>query len=552
LTRFVARRLTTQPALLGRAARITHPRPLARPNAVRWLSQAAEESTAADAEPAALAEAAAKPAVAAASATTAMPAASFRHSMMRSLKDRNYAQVLTVYEAMVEASVPPDLLALNCIIEAKARAEGSAAAQQTLQVLLAQHPTLKPNSNTYVALVRPCEADGNMKLAFSLYDELLSLGHPPDLNIYNSLIAVCTAADDFAAAEGIFTEMRDKGVKPKSMTYLKYIWACFRSRQPDLAYKMLLNMENEWRVPTREDYGRMLKLFKWHQHADGKLHCVQGIVQDVNMHPGSAGSLESLGPDIVSGLFKEAQLRKRPDEVVRLAETLTRGGVKLDRFQLVGVIFAHLSLNEAVKAFSVLVEMYENKLSPPERTVEGIAEELAKHSASVDESYYLLESRKAAGGEVPLPAVNIVIEACAMMGDLDRAFATWAELEQLALQPNTGTFNALLHTCVRTREIASGRRLLSRMAQDGVKPDSKTFMHQASLHVMAREESLALDVLKQCKEANCVPTGKMYVGLINMMIRGRKGNAAKELLEEMRTHHNVSKALTQKVEDASS
>lgn len=54
--------------------------------------------------------------------------------MMRSLKDRNYAQVLTVYEAMVEASVPPDLLALNCIIEAKARAEGSAAAQQTLQV----------------------------------------------------------------------------------------------------------------------------------------------------------------------------------------------------------------------------------------------------------------------------------------------------------------------------------------------------------------------------------------------------------------------------------
>ena len=272
---------------------------------------------------------------------------------------------------------------------------------------------------------------------------------------------------------------------------------------------------------------RRLKLFKWHQHADGKLHCVQGIVQDVNMHPGSAGSLESLGPDIVSGLFKEAQLRKRPDEVVRLAETLTRGGVKLDRFQLVGVIFAHLSLNEAVKAFSVLVEMYENKLSPPERTVEGIAEELAKHSASVDESYYLLESRKAAGGEVPLPAVNIVIEACAMMGDLDRAFATWAELEQLALQPNTGTFNALLHTCVRTREIASGRRLLSRMAQDGVKPDSKTFMHQASLHVMAREESLALDVLKQCKEANCVPTGKMYVGLINMMIRGRKGNAAK-------------------------
>ena len=41
------------------------------------------------------------------------------------------------------------------------------------------------------------------------------------------------------------------------MSYLKYIWACFRNSEPDLAYKMLLTMENEWRVPTREDYSRM-------------------------------------------------------------------------------------------------------------------------------------------------------------------------------------------------------------------------------------------------------------------------------------------------------
>ena len=37
---------------------------------------------------------------------------------------------------------------------------------------------------------------------------------------------------------------------------------------------------------------------------------------------------------------------------------------------------------------------------------------------------------------VPLAAVNIVIEACAHMADLDRAFATWAELEQLELTPD--------------------------------------------------------------------------------------------------------------------
>ena len=50
-----------------------------------------------------------------------------------------------------------------------------------------------------------------------------------------------------------------------------------------------------------------------------------------------------------------------------------------------------------------------------------------------------------------------------------------------------GTYNGLLHTCVRTRELGSARRLLGRMAQDGIAPDADTFMHECSLHIMSRE-----------------------------------------------------------------
>lgn len=155
------------------------------------------------------------------------------------------------------------------------------------QILLAEHPTLQPSATTYTALMRPCEADGNKKLAFSFYEECLSLGHQPDLLMFNSLIATCCAGKDFAAAENIFPEMRSKvrrrlrparsllaasdharvalpapppiaqGVKPKSTSYLRYIWACFANSEPEKAYKMLLNMENEWRVPTRDDYTKM-------------------------------------------------------------------------------------------------------------------------------------------------------------------------------------------------------------------------------------------------------------------------------------------------------
>ena len=165
-----------------------------------------------------------------------------------------------------------------------------------------------------------------------------------------------------------------------------------------------------------------------------------------------------------------------------------------------------------------------------------------------------------------------------MMGDLDRAFATWAELEQLGLKPDTGTYNSLLHTCVRTRELASGRRLLSRMTQDGIKPDSTTFMHQSSLYIMSRETNLALKVLQECKDARLIPNGKMYASLINMLLRNRQpveaqvrkiqiwrqtqpfmrplmldclGSRSQELLTEMQSHHRVGAALKQKVQDAS-
>lgn len=46
-------------------------------------------------------------------------------------------------------------------------------------------------------------------------------------------------------------------MKPKSQSYLKYIYAAFKNEKADLAYDMLLSMENEWRFPTRLDYQKM-------------------------------------------------------------------------------------------------------------------------------------------------------------------------------------------------------------------------------------------------------------------------------------------------------
>lgn len=47
------------------------------------------------------------------------------------------------------------------------------------------------------------------------------------------------------------------------------------------------------------------------------------------------------------------------------------------RLMQVGVIFAHLSLRQAVEAFGRLVDMYDAGYTLPEQAKRGIAEELA-------------------------------------------------------------------------------------------------------------------------------------------------------------------------------
>ena len=453
----------------------------------------------------------------------------FRLTMMRAVKDKQYEQVFNEYDDMVLAGFPPDRLILNCLVEAKAQTQGTQAARETMDLLLSQHPTLEPDAQTYAALMNPCGKEGDKETAFALYDEALAKGIALHEDLFNQLIVVCTQAQDFDAAEGIFTMMREKGVKPKSATYLKYIYASFRLRRPDKAYDMLVNMENEWRVPDAREYQRMLGLFKWANHNEGQLRCLQGITEDFKV----AGNLAGIDREIIGNLFKGAVETRRPEDVITLAQTLTSAGVQLDRFQLVGVALAHLRNGSPQQSFTTLAEYFDAGHALSERVEQAVTKALTAQADAVDEAYFLLEQRKQEGKSVPLPAVNLIIEACAELRDLDRAFATWAELDKLDLAPDVGTFNALLHTCVRTRELASVRRLLSRMQDQGVAPDAVTYSHQCAMHVMCRENDRATALLETAREAGIKPHGRMYVTLINSALTLNQVDQAKELVDAM-------------------
>ena len=106
------------------------------------------------------------------------------------------------------------------------------------------------------------------------------------------------------------------------------------------------------------------------------------------------------------------------------------------------------------------------------RLRDALADQLAQQAELADEAYYHLDARHTGGHGVPLDAVDVVVEACARLGDLDRAFATFGELERFGVRPGVSTYNALLHACVNSRELASGARV--RRAIFGPTPSSSS------------------------------------------------------------------------------
>lgn len=480
---------------------------------------------------------------------------SFRISMRKAMKDREYEKVLILYDEMVMNGVKPDTLTLNYLVEAKGLTANTAQARELLEVLLSTHkgakPPLEATAQTYASLVRSCEASADMPTARALYEEALGKGVAMHQDLFNALITVYTAAKSFGDAEGLFAEMRLKGVRPSSATYLKFIYACFGQREAGKAYEMLVNMENEWRVPDRKEYTRMMRQFKLCGHSEGKQRCFKGLILDHKNSPNSPLGRESLDSEVVTSLFKEAQDKKQYDEIVELANTLRAAGGRLDRYQTVALVDAHVRTGNSVEAFAVATSLYASGMYLPFEFHERLLNELGHDAAAVDETYYLLESRKQKSKVVPLPMVNMVIEACALLSDLDRAFATWAELEQFDLQADAGTYNALLHTCIRTRELASGRRLLTRMTQDGIEPTADTFMHRLTMHIMSREDKLAEQVLKECKEAQLRPPAKMYITMLNSHIRARRFEQAEQTLTDMAADkHMVGPGLRKRITDA--
>ena len=228
---------------------------------VRWLSQAVADAAAVEPASGAAADDGAgadreahvgAPQRSGSGGAKSHASGSYRVTMLRALRERQYEDVLNEYDNMVAAGVTPDALTLNCVVEAKAQHEGTQQARETLKLVLSQHPSLRTTAHTYVALMRPSEKTGDKVTAFELYNEALEQQITPHIDLFNSLIGACSNSGDWAAAEAIFDEMREKA-RPAGFSPCTCAGALSRCATRTRTSRAHVHLANNWARPCHRN-----------------------------------------------------------------------------------------------------------------------------------------------------------------------------------------------------------------------------------------------------------------------------------------------------------
>lgn len=439
--------------------------------------------------------------------------------------------------------------AVHLYIEAVAVARSVSEARGAAEAICKKHKQIKFCAKVYTALLKGCAAARDKAAAYQVMESMKNAEVVPDLLVYHSFITALASARDFKGAEEVLATMRRNSVQVVRASYFRIINGAFQHDEAEVAYQILCRMEEEWRTPDLISYEKMMEHFARLGHAEGQMRCLEGTLE---LEGGGGAKVMTK----VVWMLREQLEQKNQDlkKIATLWALADSRGAEVHWRQTTGVMYAMLQLQRGVDAFKVGTRHIAggNTISPKMSGM--IAYALAKDPSHVDAAYFHLESLKDAGKDVPLQTANIIIEACALIPDLDRAFATWAELSKLSLTPDSDTYNALLSTCVRAREYSSARRLLNRMESDGVASNGQTYSHRCTLHLMQNEGSAALATLRQCKDAELVPPVQLYHSLINYYLRRRprpNAIAATELLAEMKTYHqNINPQLIRNVDEA--
>jgi len=196
---------------------------------------------------------------------------------MQSKRPGGACKALWMYDEMVKAGVPMDIVSFNTAIAAAGQcgkfsrvaeirqdmqSAGIAADEFTFSSLLGGCKTarnwkqavawfqeleeseyLQPNVFHYTTMMTILQRAGAWKESIEIFRKMEAADVKADVVCYNAAITACAKGADWQQAWAVFSAMRRENVDPNVISYNALLSACERCGQIDRAYEVFENMK---------------------------------------------------------------------------------------------------------------------------------------------------------------------------------------------------------------------------------------------------------------------------------------------------------------------
>jgi len=143
-----------------------------------------------------------------------------------------------VLDLMSEEGITPNLVTLNTLLDACARAGKMEKCASVMQEIRTKHG-LMPDRITYSTLIKGFCNHGDITKALALMKSMKEQGLKPDAIIYNTVMDGCVGKDKFAQCDELYETMKKEEVRATDYTLTVLIKRCGRDGKLNKAFELV-------------------------------------------------------------------------------------------------------------------------------------------------------------------------------------------------------------------------------------------------------------------------------------------------------------------------
>jgi pentatricopeptide repeat protein len=349
-----------------------------------------------------------------------------------------------------------------------------------------------------------------------------------DVGTFNTFMKIHLQANELQKARDFITEMRSSGVEPNTTTYNEILSAAVRDGCKKIIQELLVEMRSNCLRPNRVTCSILLK--SANQVSDkAYVEKVLAMIDDID------GGMD----DVLLGSVIDACIRTGQHNVLnRILRKLTKSGqILVETSHGYGsLIRAYGYLQDIASAWETWKELRTRRVELTSVVV-GCMVEAIVQNGDPEGAYDLV--RELCEDPSTRHLLNVVVYCSVLKGfshqkRFERTWAVYEDMMAQQMKPTVITFNALIDSCARCKEMVRIPELLESMKKQGVEPNVITYSTVVKGYCEEGEMDKALALLDEMKgNPQLKPDEHTYNTVINGCARCGLCEKGYRILDEM-------------------